>query len=98
MAWSDYVVEGKLTTVEYNPVLEGNIYQHFKGDCYRVITLAKNSADSDELFVVYRSIDPLLFNTIWVIDYDEFCSKVDEFKYPEHKGKNRFEYIGRVLC
>lgn len=97
MAWSDYVVEGKAATIECNPVAEGNIYRHFKGGYYRVIGLAKNSADSNELFVIYRSIDPLLFNTVWARDYDEFCSKVDASKYPEFAGQNRFEYIGRVV-
>ena len=63
------------------------VYEHFKGNRYQILCIAKNAEDLREQ-VVYQG----LYGDypIFVRDLDEFMSEVDEKKYPEHAGKLRF--------
>ena len=40
---------------EFKNVIPGRIYQHYKGELYEVLHLAKNT-NTDETMVIYRSI------------------------------------------
>lgn len=63
------------------------VYEHFKGNRYQILCIAKNAEDLREQ-VVYQG----LYGDypIFVRDLDEFMSDVDEKKYPAHAGKARF--------
>lgn len=65
-------------------------YRHFKGHIYKVIAIAKDSEDLS-LKVIYQNV--LNKDDVWVRDYDEFASVVDQEKYPDIKQKYRFEEI-----
>ncbi len=63
------------------------IYKHFKGNYYLVLAIAKNSEDLKD-YVVYKSLND---DKIWIRELSMFASKVDKVKYPNVKGKYRFE-------
>lgn len=75
-------------------VIVGGLYQHFKGNKYRVLHIAFDSESSDDnskKLVVYQSLYGN--QLIWVRDYDSFISKIDKEKYPEALSTYRFEVI-----
>ncbi len=67
------------------------IYRHFKGNVYQIVTLARHS-ESDIRMVVYQQLYPPY--EVYVRPLDMFMSKVDTVKYPNEKQKYRFERIG----
>jgi len=68
-------------------ILEKRIYKHFKGNLYKVITIATDSETNEEV-VVYQDI---IKKTVWVRPYNMFNSLVDKEKYPDVFQKYRFE-------
>ncbi len=66
------------------------IYRHFKGNQYEIVTLAKD-ADTEEDVVVYRALyEPYL---TYVRGLEAFLSETDLEKYPDAKQKYRFEKV-----
>ncbi len=64
------------------------IYRHFKGNYYQIVTLARNS-ETKERMVVYQQLhEPY---EVYVRPLDMFMSRVDTNKYPNEKQKYRFE-------
>lgn len=70
----------------------GQIYKHYKGDTYKIITVAKNSENEEETFVVYERLTNIVHKgwRIWARPLKMFQEDV---KVENYKGP-RFEYIG----
>lgn len=73
----------------------GGVYRHFKGNIYRVLSLAKHT-ETNETLVVYECCIDIENNGnhkdhIYARPVEMFLSEVDHEKYPDCKQKYRFE-------
>ena len=68
------------------------VYRHFKGNSYQILTLAKDSGDGHEVVVYQGLYEPY---EVYTRRLSEFMSEVDKWKYPKAKQKYRFEKISK---
>ena len=70
------------------------IYRHFKGNLYRIITIAEHT-ETAEAMVVYQA----LYDDykVYTRPLSMFIEKVDEKKYPQVKQKLRFEPVTELI-
>lgn len=66
------------------------IYKHFKGNQYQILTLAKDSEDGRRM-VVYQALYGDY--SIYVRELSQFMSPVDKVKYPDVSQEYRFEKL-----
>lgn len=72
--------------------MSGQIWRHFKGKEYRIITISKHS-ETNEQYVVYSQLYAPYED--YVRPLDMFMSEVDHTLYPDVVQKYRFELIGK---
>lgn len=84
---------------EADPVMrdlpnEHELYRHFKGGIYEIITIARHTENLEEL-VIYRDVHNA--SKVFARPVAMFMSEVDHEKYPESDERFRFTKIeGRI--
>lgn len=68
----------------------GEVWRHFKGNKYRIITIARQT-ETNELLVIYYRIGSK--NKNFARPLDMFMSLTDKDKYPDAGQKYRFELV-----
>ena len=66
----------------------GDVYRHFKGNRYEIVTLAQDAEDGS-LQVVYKALYPPYLT--FVRPYADFTEELDREKYPAATQIHRFE-------
>lgn len=66
---------------------ENEIYKHFKGSLYQIVTIAVHTETSDKL-VIYKSVEKP--ERVFARPVDMFMSEVDHLRYPLVRAKYRF--------
>ena len=71
-------------------IIIGQVYQHFKGQYYKVLSVVEHH-ETRERWVVYQAqYSPYIQ---FIRPLEEFLSKVDKDKYPYLEDEYRFEEV-----
>lgn len=66
------------------------IYRHFKGNIYQIVTLARHSEDGVMMVVYQQLYAPF---EVYVRPLEMFMSRIDTRKYPNERQVYRFEKV-----
>ncbi|WP_130836969.1 DUF1653 domain-containing protein [Lachnoclostridium sp. Marseille-P6806] len=66
------------------------LYRHFRGKLYQIVTLAKDS-ETGETAVVYQALYPPY--GVWVRKLSDFCARLEPSRYPDAEQRFRFERV-----
>lgn len=76
--------------MEKETIFVGKKYRHFKGNLYKVLSIAIHT-ETDELLVIYQALYG--DKTIYARPYDMFVDKIDVSTYPDATQDHRFELL-----
>lgn len=81
--------EVEFTTI-FEDIDNASIFKHFKGNIYKIVTIAKDSENLKDMVVYQGQYDD---NPCWIREKEDFFGLLDKEKYPDVKQKYRFEKI-----
>ena len=76
--------------MERQSINAGEIYRHFRGNLYQIVTVGKH-ADSLEEYVVYQALYGKF--EVYIRSMQDFFQILDKDKYPDARQKVRFEKV-----
>lgn len=80
--------------LEFTTIFEdsenASVFKHFKGNLYKIVTIAKDSEDLKEKVVYQGQYED---NPCWIRDKEDFFGLLNKEKYPDVNQMYRFEKI-----
>ena len=84
------MTETALAPVPVELPQEGRLYQHYKGDFYRIITRGHLSEQRAQEMVVYRSMK---YGHVWIRPLEMF---IEQVVWPDGKTRGRFVPVAHL--
>lgn len=69
---------------------KASIFKHFKGNIYKVVTIAKECENLQDMVVYQGQYED---NPCWIREKEDFFGLLDKEKYPNIDQQYRFEKI-----
>lgn len=88
------VIREDNSELEFTTIFEdenkASIFKHFKGNIYKVVTIAKECENLQDMIVYQGQYED---KPCWIREKKDFFALVDKNKYPDVTQKYRFEKI-----